>query len=553
MSKEAVYIIGGGTAGISCANRVRRLNESCEITIIEQSEFVGYPVSALSLFISGKIAKKEILLSDYEDKIIKVYNVKLLKKSEVTKIDRNRQKIYIKNLDSESVVEKEYDKIVFATGCRFNIPKGFGASSENFFKFSGLNDAIAIRSYIEKYSPRNITIIGLNSVSLPLANELSNCGFLIKIVDSSNKILPDFDSEFDFMLKEEIIKSGIKLYMNNDLLKFSKNDTNSIHSVEVTKQSFETQMVIYCDRIIPNSLLAKGVGLEVGNDDGIIIDENMRTTDKNIFACGSVTESINMISKLKDLSQTVNLSEIQGRIAGSNVAGVDTQYKGILKTNFVVFNKLRMAFTGLNLSQAKEAGFDADFVTIHNGNHERFISGSTKLNIKILFDNDSKKILGAQVCGRCEGVDKRIDVFATAIYAGLTISDLTSIDFSYSPEISVYKDAVNVSGMVAENKLSHVSDSISLKNINYSEDFVILDVRSKSEFQKEHLLNTLWIPLDELRGRINEIPKNKKIYVYGHVGLKGYVAERILKGNGFTNVCNIDGGITSIKILENIE
>nr|HPO49088.1 FAD-dependent oxidoreductase [Spirochaetota bacterium] len=366
MSRESVYIIGGGASGISCAARLRRLKENCDVTIVEQSEYIGYSTAALPLFISGKIGKKEILLSDYEEKLNAVYNINVLKKSEVTKIDRTKKIIYIKSRDSETSIEKSYDKIVFSTGCRFNIPNLFGANSDNFFKFSGLNDAIAIKNYIDKYSPLSIAVIGLNRVSLPLVNELANCGFVVNAIDSSNKILPDFNDEFDYILKEEISKAGVKIFMNNDSLKFSKNEANSISKIEVSKQTIDTQMVIYCDRIIPNSVLAKNSGLDIGFDDGIIVDDKMATSDKNIYACGSVTESINMVSKQKDLSHTVNLSEIQGRIAASNLAGLNVSYKGILKTTFVSFNKLKMGSTGLNLSQGKEAGFDADSITIYN-------------------------------------------------------------------------------------------------------------------------------------------------------------------------------------------
>ncbi|HOV13836.1 MAG TPA: FAD-dependent oxidoreductase [Spirochaetota bacterium] len=553
MSGEKIFIIGGGTSGISAANRIRRLNENCEITIIDQQEHIGYPVSALPLYISNKITKKEVILSDYENKLTKIYNILVLKKHEVTKIDRIQKKLFIKSLNDDTVIEKDYDKIVIASGSKLNIPKIYGTNADNFFKFSDLSDAIAIKNYIEKFNPKIITIIGLNQVSLNLANELLSCGFLINIVESSSKLLTDFDEEFNFMLKEEFAKSGVKIFLSNDYLKFVKNDTNSIHSLEITKYNIDTQLVIYCDRIIPNSLMAKNSGIDVGVNDGILIDENMRTNDKDIFACGDVAETINLISKDREIFHTLNVSEIQGRIAGSNVAGFEVSYKGMVKTVFYLFNNLKMGITGLNLSQAKNVGYDASSITIYNGNYERFVSGSTKLHIKTVFDNNTKKILGAQVCGKGEGVDKRIDVFATAIYAGLTVSDLAVIDFSYHSEISVYKEAINVSGMVSENKINHISDSIAMKEINYNEDFVILDIRNKSEYQKEHLLNSIWIPLSDLRDRVGELPKNKKIYVYGHVGLRGYVAERILKGNGFRDVCNIDGGITSIKILENID
>jgi rhodanese-related sulfurtransferase len=227
-------------------------------------------------------------------------------------------------------------------------------------------------------------------------------------------------------------------------------------------------------------------------------------------------------------------------------------FTGIMGTLFLRFNGFSTGITGLTEQKAKEAGFKPISMTSFNGNYERFIHGATKLHSKITFDSESRRILGAMVCGKGDGVDKRLDVLSTAIYSKLVVDDLINLNLCYTPEISTYKDTVNVIGMVAANRLDNISTSKKLSEINFSEDIVLLDVRSKAEYQKEHLLNSLWIPLSELRIRLGEIPQNKTVYIYGHVGMRGYVAERILKGNGFESVFNIDGGMTSIKITENL-
>ena len=216
------------------------------------------------------------------------------------------------------------------------------------------------------------------------------------------------------------------------------------------------------------------------------------------------------------------------------------------------FNGFSIGITGLTEENAASTGFNAMSLTTFNGNYERFVHGATKLHSKIIFDKESRRILGAMICGKGDGVDKRLDVLSTAIYSKLVVDDLINLNLCYTPEISTYKDSINITGMVAANRLDNISTSIKLNEINFSDDIVLLDVRSKSEYQKEHLLNSIWIPLAELRQRINEIPTGKSVYIYGHVGLRGYVAERILKGNGFQNVYNIDGGMTSIKISENL-
>ena len=297
----------------------------------------------------------------------------------------------IKSISKDASFEKNYDKLVIATGSKPNVPKIYGTNADNFFKFIDINDAMAIKSYIEKYNPKNITIMGLNQISLNLANELIKNGFSIDIVDSFDKLLTDFDDEFNFLLGDELNKLGIKLYLGNDYLKFIKNDANLISKIEIRKHTIETQMVIYTDRLIPDTILAKNAGIDLGIHDGIVIDNKMKSNDDAIYACGAVTEISNLVSKERELFNSLNLSEIQGRVAGSNVAGIETEYKGMLKTNFYIFNKLKMAVTGLNISQAQKLGHNASTITIYNGNYERFIPGSTKLHVKIVFDNDSKK------------------------------------------------------------------------------------------------------------------------------------------------------------------
>ena len=551
MNNVKIVIVGGGTAGVSAATRARRINEDAEITIIEMSNYVAYPISALPAFICGKIKDKNGIISDYEEKLANIYKINVIKNSEVTKIDDNEKKVVIKNLKTNTTSEKSYDKLILANGSKFGV--SYKNNCPNFFKITNLDDAIAIRNYIDKTSARNITIIGENYFALILANAFVNSGFIVNIISEENKLFKELDDEFSFLLKEEFSRSGTRVFLNTTIDRYIKNENSVIYKLELSNYSIDTQVVIYCKDLKPNTHLAYQIDIPVGDNGGILVNENMETKKQDIFAVGSVAESFNLITKENEISYFLGNAQFQGRVAGSVAGGVPLEFKGIIGTKFLKFNKLSIGITGLSENTAKEKGFDISSLTIFNGNYERFISGSAKIHIKVIIDNKTRKILGAEICGKGEGVDKRLDVFATAIYASLTVDDLVNLNLCYTPDISTYKDPINVIGMVAANKLDGISNSVTLSEINFDEDLLILDIRTKIEYQKEHLLNSLWIPLDEIRKRIGEIPKEKIIYIYGHVGLRGYVAERILKGAGFQKVYNINGGITSIKISENMK
>jgi NADPH-dependent 2,4-dienoyl-CoA reductase/sulfur reductase-like enzyme/rhodanese-related sulfurtransferase len=547
-----IIIIGGGTAGISAATRARRINENAEITIIEESGFAAYPMSALPSFVSGLIKHSDFVLPNNEEYLSNVFNLILIKNHRVLKINKEAKNIHIQNLKTNIVIEKNYDTLIISTGIKFSIPKFLNVQASNFFILKNLDDAINIRQFIEKTSIKNITLIGSNFFSLNLANSFLQNGFNVSIIEKSGRILNDFDDEFNYILKEEIIKSGIKFYPESQIRKFIKTESGTVNKIETNFSFHDVQLVIYCDNIAPNSDLASFAKLQISNDGGIVTDKTMQTSCQGIFAAGSCAQTFHSISSKPEISFFIGPTQFQGRVAGTNAASGMMNFTGVLGTNFMNFNGFCIGITGLTEEKARLAGFKAVSLTTFNGNRERFMHGSTKLHSKIVYDSDTRQILGALVCGNGDGVDKRLDVFSTAIYSKLVVDDLINLNLCYSPEISTYKDPVNVIGMVAANRLDHISTSIKLNDINFSDDIVLLDVRSKSEFQKEHLLNSLWIPLLELRARLNEVPTDKPIYIYGHVGMRGYIAERILKGRGYEKVFNIDGGMTSIKISENL-
>jgi NADPH-dependent 2,4-dienoyl-CoA reductase/sulfur reductase-like enzyme/rhodanese-related sulfurtransferase len=547
-----ILILGGGTSGISAATRARRINENAEISIIEESNYLAYQISSIPLFISGVIKNKDSIIAGNEEKLLEIYNIKIFKNYQALKIKRDEKKVIIKNLKTEFTSELYYDKLIIATGNNFLYQKNNGFSGQNFFTLKNIDDAISIRNYIEKTSARNITIIGSNHFSLNIANNLVQAGFIVSIIENSNKLIGEFDDEFNYLIKEEVIRSGVKLYLENQIKKIFKNQENIINKIELNNTVIDTQIVIYMDNMTPNTIIAHDSGLSVGKEGGIIVNIKMQTSDPNIFAIGGAAQTFNSISREREISTLIGPSQFQGRVAGTVAGGGDMNFTGIIGTRYLKFNKLSIGMTGLTENVAKELGFEINSFTVFSGNYERFIPGATQLHLKIISDKTTRRILGALVSGKGDGVDKRLDVFAASIYSGLVVDDLINLNLCYSPEISTYKDPVNIVGMVGANRLDGISQSVKLNQITSYDKVTILDVRSKNEYQKEHLLNSIWIPLNQLRKKINEIPKDKSIYIYGHIGIRGYIAERILKGSGFTNVYNIDGGIASVKISESM-
>ena len=551
--KIQIVIIGGSVAGLAAAKRARRINELAEITIIEESIYINFPISALLLYASGNIKKLETIYNKNEEELEEIYNFRLLKHHRAIDIDRKGKKVVVKNLNSDKNVEVVYDKLILACGGKFTLPKIVQKKVNNVFVINCLKDALRIREYIEKTSAKEITIVGSNYYSLIAADNFVKRGFNVDLIDKKMIGLREFDYEFNYILREELIRKGVNVYNNSSIKKFIKNDKEKISKIELSNnKKITTHLILFFNNYSPNITLAKKSSLDLGETEKIKVNNKMQTVDPDIFAIGSIAESFNRITNLPENAQLMSLVQIQARVAGSIAAGQDMNYRGIINTKIIKFQDFIIGYTGLNIQSLNKLGIDGFSVTLFSGDHERYQPIIDKLHIKIIVDKVDRRILGAQICGKGNKVDKKLDLFNMAIYSNLTIDDLEMLGLSFTPELSYSKNPINTVGMIASNRLNGLTEVITINDILLESKIYILDIRNKREYMKSHIEGSIWIPLNELRKRLDEIPRDINIYICGHVGIRGYIAERILKGNGFKNVYNIEGGITAIKLIENM-
>jgi len=548
-----IIVIGGGTSGLSAATRARRINEHADITIIDVCSYINYRISIIPRYVAGTIKNKEEFMLGGESRIPAVYNIKLISRSEVTKILPEDKKVIIRNIETHTILEKTYDKLIIATGNKYILPKLFSGAA-NFFKLRNIDDAIEIREYIRKTSARNISIISDNIVSVLLADQFLANGFNVNIISEGTRLVKEFDDEFNLLLIKEMESQGINVYLNSQL-EYIKNENDLVTKINIGEKLINTHLIIYLNKIKPNVDLARDAGLVLDDQgNGILVDEKMQTSNRDIFAIGSIATSFSTITKGRERINLYGPAQFQGRVAGTVAAGGLMNYTGILGTKIVKFNNLYVGSTGMDEEEALKSGFTPFSLNIFSGNSDRFVQGSKQLHLKIIVDKITRRVLGAFVAGRDRGVDKKLDVLVTAIYSKLTIDDLINLNLSYIPDISTYKDPINLIGMIGANRLDNISDSVNLNDINKdgAKDYIILDIGNKNEYEYERLSGAISIPLEELRTRYKELEKDKKIYVYGKTGLRSYIAERILKGLGFEKVFNVDGGLLSMKLLSNV-
>lgn len=562
-----VIIIGASISGLTAAKRLRRLNDKIEILLIDSKDYIGYPITGIPYFTAGILKNHETFTVSYEEQLISVYNLKLLKSSWVYKIDFSKNIVYIKNLKTEVLYEENYTYLIIASGIKANISeKSSSMNLKNVFYINSIEKAIEARKYLEKTGINKITIVGDNIISLSFINTFLTTGYELNILTKENRLFTQFDPDFSFLIEEELIKRDVKIYKNFNIIKFKKTN-NIVKSIVSDFTYLDVQVVFYFDEIVPNTGFIDKTIMLSGINNNAIINENFKTYFNNVYTTGSVAEVKDKITEKNIYTISARESSIRGRIVANIVHNEILKennieknknekninlYKGYIRNEIGFIKNFIFGITGINEEEAKKNGFDTITISIFSGDKERFVSFKNKMYIKLIIDKINRKILGAQICSKNSNIDKRLDVLYTAIYSDLTIDNLINLNLSYSPEISLIKDPINIIGMIGANILDCYTNYITNFDFNINENVFILDVRSKKEREKSFLLKSYWIPLTQLRTRLNEIPKDKKIYIYGNNGIRGYIAERILKQNNFNFVYNIGGGINLIKIKENI-
>lgn len=535
-------IIGGVAGGATTAARIRRDDENAEIILIEKGKYISYANCGLPYYIGGVIEEREKLFVQTPETFGKRFNTDVRVESEAVKINPETKEIAIRKSDGNEYLES-YDKLLLSPGASPVRPPLPGIDTKGIFTLRNVTDTDRIKKYIDQNQVKHAVIIGAGFIGLEMAENLHAAGANISIVEMANQVMTPIDFSMASLVHEHLVQKGVNLYLEQAVASFASKDGE----IEVTFKSGETIMadlVILSIGVRPETKLAKEAGLVIGEMGGIVVNDYLQTSDKDIYAVGDVIEFRHPLTGKPWLNYLAVPANRQGRIAADNIVfGNKVSYEGAIGTSIAKVFDLTVATTGLPAKRLKQAGIEYISSTTHSGSHAGYYPNALQMAIKITYAPETGKIYGGQIVGY-SGVDKRIDQIALFIKQGKTIYDLMKLEHAYAPPYSSAKDPVAIAGYVAGNILSGAMNPLywrELRDANPN-DVTILDVRTADEHSLNFIEGSVNIPLDELRERLNELPKDKPIYTYCAVGLRGYLAARILMQHGFKNVKNLIGG-----------
>lgn len=551
-----VIIVGGVAGGASAAARLRRNDENVEIIMFERGEYISFANCGLPYYIGNVIEDRENLLVQTPEEMNARFKIDVRVKSEVVSIDKENKKVSVKNIESGDVYEEQYDKLILSPGSSPLKPPIPGINAPNIFTIWNIPDTDAIKAFVDNKKIKKAAVIGGGFIGIEMAENLHELGIEVTIVELADQIMAPIDFEMAQILHQHVNMKNVELVLNDGVKSFEYKDDTTIITLN-SEKTLAADIVILAIGVKPNGELAKAADLNTNKRGGIVVDKYMKTSDENIYAVGDAVEVNDFINDVETMIPLAGPANKQGRIAADNIVGKATEYKGTQGTSVAKVFDMTVSATGSNekilRKLGKEYGKDYEYLYIHPNNHASYYPDASKINLKLLFSPIEGKILGAQAIG-FEGVEKRIDVIATAIRFGGTVYDLTELELAYAPPFGSAKDPVNMAGFVAENMLKGNVETVHWNNLGqYDEnDYVVLDVRDEEELETGCFQKSLNIPLNSLRDRIGELDTNKMIFIYCSVGLRAYVAARILTQHGFENVKNLSGGITTCNAINYI-
>jgi NADPH-dependent 2,4-dienoyl-CoA reductase/sulfur reductase-like enzyme/peroxiredoxin family protein/rhodanese-related sulfurtransferase/TusA-related sulfurtransferase len=544
-------IIGGVAGGATTAARLRRNDEKSEIILFERGDYISYANCGLPYYIGDVIPEREKLFVQTPKSFTQRFNIDVRIKSEVIKINRSEKSIEIRKTDTGEVYKEKYDKLVLSPGAIPVKPPIPGINDERIFTMRNVPDTDNIKTFIEEKKPKRAVIVGAGFIGLEMAENLHAKGIFVTIVEMAEQVMNVLDFEMASMVHQHLKTKNVEFYLKDGVSSFIKREDDRISIKLNSGKELVTDMVILSIGVKPEIILAKEAGLSIGEVGGISVNENMQTNDPDIYALGDAVEVINPIIGKKVLIPLAGPANKQGRIVADNIAfGNSSKYSGTIGTAIAKVFDITVASTGASEKLLRRENIPYIASITHSASHAGYYPNAIPMSIKILFSPDNGKILGAQIVGY-EGVDKRTDIISTMIHDGKTIFDLEEIEHCYAPPYSSAKDPVNVAGFVAENilkekvKIVHWYD---VKRRDVSKT-ILLDVRTAEEYKLGTIEDAVNIPIDNIRSRINEIPKDKDIILFCGVGLRAYVAIRILSQNGYKNIFNLSGGYKTYETI----
>ena len=540
-------IIGGVAGGATAAARLRRLSEDAEIVLFEKGEYISYANCGLPYYIGGVIEEREKLLVQTPEGFSQRFNIDVRTNSEVTAIDRAGKSVTVKAPDGSSYTET-YDRLLLSPGASPVRPPLPGIDSKRIFTLRNVADTDAIKARVEAGNVRRAVIVGAGFIGLEMAENLSHAGAEVAVVEMAPQVMAPIDFSMAQIVHSHLQEKGVNLYLDTAVASFEdRADEIAIRFAD--GRSLTADMVILSIGVRPNSALAKEAGIDLGPLGGIKVNDYLRTSDENIYAVGDAIEFTHPLTGTTWLNYLAGPANRQARIVADNMVLGDTvRYEGAIGTSIAKVFDLTVAATGLAAKRLQRDGVEYLSATIHPSSHAGYYPDALPMTIKVVFSPTDGKLLGAQIVGY-DGIDKRIDVIAQLIKRGGTVADLTMIEQAYAPPYSSAKDPVAIAGYVAQNILSGKMKPIywrELQAMNPAE-YTLIDVRTPMEYAAGALDGAINIPLDDMRGRLGELPADKPIVLYCGVGLRGYLASNILRGNGFDNVRNLVGGIKTFR------
>jgi NADPH-dependent 2,4-dienoyl-CoA reductase/sulfur reductase-like enzyme/rhodanese-related sulfurtransferase len=532
-------IIGGVAGGMSAATRLRRLQEDSEIIIFEQGSHVSYANCGLPYHVGEVIKKESDLLLQTPKALKERFNLDVRVNSRVTKINKEAKTVTVLNLEDNTSYDESYENLVISTGAK---PRALPTPGiERAFVMRDVQDAVKIKKQVDSHNHQSAVIIGGGFIGIELAENLIHRGVKTTVVQLGSSILPQFDPEIVEPFQAHLVKNGIDLKLGASVEQISPNEVTLS-----TGEKIPADFVVSAAGVVPDHHLAVDAGLKIGESGGIWVDSHQRTSDEHIFAVGDAAEKTSAFTGLGQQIWLANLANRHGRLVADVISGEPVEVRPAIGTGIIGAFGMALSITGVSEKQAVNLGIKPEIIHLHPGSHAGYYPGSERVSLKVLFDKVTGKILGAQGVG-LDGIDKRIDVIATAIYAGLKIQDLMNLELAYAPAFGSAKDAINQAGYVGDNVFTGKTETVQWHEIEQLQNAgtVLIDVRNDSENEAGAIPGSILIPVNELRNRIDEV-KGKDLVVHCAVGQRGHTAVQLLSGHGI-KARNLSGGYTSWK------
>lgn len=532
-----IVIVGGVAGGATTAARLRRLDENAEIILFERGNHISFANCGLPYYIGDVIKEKEELLLQTPKSFKKRFNIEVRVKQEVIKLKREDKKVEVQNKENGEIYEETYDKLVLAPGAE---PMNPFPKSTKIKTLRNVEDTVEIKKYINENRPKEITIIGGGYIGVELAENLSKEKDLrLKILERNDHLIAPLDQDMANFVHTKLNKNGIEIILKNGVQEVKEIDSK----MEILLQNgnkIESDLILLCMGVIPETNLAIRAGIKTNEKGSIIVNEWMQTNDENVYALGDAVQVNHIVTESPSYIPLAGPANRQARVVANHICNRKTSYLGSLGSSILKIFDCNLGITGINESICIRDHIPYKVMIISPYSHATYYPGATQMTIKALYDPKTGKILGAQVWGK-ESVDKITDILATAIRMKMTAYDLEELELCYAPPFSSAKSPVNILGNSIENEIEGLVENITWKEVMKLEDPYILDVRTNREYENSHLEKAVLIPLDELRTRLEELPKERMTYIHCHTGLRSYIACRILSQNGF-QVKNIIGG-----------